>query len=330
MRTFPTRDDALAYLQTEVPWGNAAGCCKSEREVRRYSEAGMKRVEYGSILPHQWDGNPGDNVAHDPASGASINSRGIPDAGIDAQLAHLPALRLLANRNGAQFWVNISASPKKPVDPNDYYMMARKLRESGACDGITANKSCGNLMFEGKRKPIICYDKLLYEDCVVALKQGAGDLPVAEKIAPITDPGVLETLVDIDVRRGVEWIVAANTFANCYLEDTGGHPLIPMVLGGLGGDWLRPVVRGMTKLIVPMLKGTSTKLQVVGGIKTGPHAYWCLANGAHSFGFNTVLTENDYDPMVIEQMMLGIPGVPGLGENIPGLLDLLVECGLPD
>lgn len=325
MRTFADTEEAMTFIQT-LAWGNAAGCCKEERRVRTYAQAGVAHVTYGSITAQQRNGNAGDNFGFDPRTGDALNAWGIPDPGIDVHLDHLPRLKQIVNDNNAQLWVSISAGDA--FDPQEYHDMAKRLVNANCVNGIEGNFSCPNMVVGGKPKPVVCYDLPRFDEGVEALSTGAGSTPIKVKIAPITEASILRELVDACIQHDVAYIVAANTIGNCYLEDLDGKPLIAMMSGGLSGPGLRPLINGMLRLMNPWLAGTHTKVIAVGGIETGGDAYNYLRLGAHGFAFNTALTKANYDPAIISNMILGLKD----GDHIlqPGLVDYLISRGLPD
>lgn len=326
MRTFANEATALEYLLKEVPWGNAAGSGKDAKTMMQYAQASMPHVTFGSIMPHPWDGNPGDNFNYNEVTGNAINALGIPDKGIDAHMDDgLSDLRQKVNGKGSQFWVSVSGRANNPYNPRDYCDMANILQITQSADGVEGNFSCGNQESGGKRKSVVCFDPPLYREGVAALKEGAGTLKTKVKIAPITDPGLLEQLVQPCIDYGIDYVVYANTQANCYITNKQGKPAIPMIRGGLSGRGLRPLICGGILTIAPMIIDTGLKLIAVGGIESGRDAYEYLTLGAHGFAFNTVLTRNSYNPDVVEPMFFG-----NQDEGKAGLVNFLVMNGLPD
>ena len=320
MRTF-TQDEALAFVQNELLWGAAAGSCRDANRARRYAEAGMRIIPSGSDTVLQRNGNPGDNFYCDE-DGNSINALGIPSPGIDVALQEIKESHKEVNRLGAQLWASISAGNTFVAE--EYYEMASLLEQNNAADVIGGNFSCGNMALQdGTYKPIVCYDLGAFEDGVLALVAGAGNKKTEAKLTPTTERRFLIPCVEICLKHGVDYITMANTVPNCYLEKPDGTPGISMVLGGGGGKMLIPIVTGMLKMTVPMLKGTRTRIIAAGGIDCGIDAYRYLKHGAAGFVFGTALWERNFDPRVGQEIIMG-------DETTPGLLDLLVAHGLPD
>lgn len=322
MRTFENQDAALAFVTDQVAWGNAAGTCKDAGTARKFAETGMPMVMFGSVTAKPREGNEGENFWYDERTGDSINALGLPNKGLDAYLQELQGVKPLVNAIGGKLWVSISAGDA--FDADEYYKMTKRLAEEGAADGVEGNFSCPNVEVGGKRKPVVCFDLEAFRAGVNALCEGAalGGLPFSVKIAPITEARLLADLVGhcVDVRA--DFVVGANTAGNCYLEKPDGTPAIAMKRGGGAGRMLRPVIRGMTQMVSPMLKGTGTKFLAVGGIASGKDAYDSLCDGAHGFAFNTALSRAGNKPYVVEEIIVG-------REGQPGLLDHLVEKGLP-
>lgn len=322
MRTF-TQDKALAFVQNELLWGAAAGSCRTADRARRYAEAGMRIVPSGSDTMLKRGGNPGDNFYCDE-DGNSINALGIPSPGIDVALSEIKKSRKEANRFGAQSWASISAGNEFIAD--EYHDMAHLLEQNNAADVIGGNFSCGNMVLpDGTYKPIVCYDLGAFEDGVQALAAGAGNKKTEVKLTPTTERRFLIANVEICLKYGIDYITMANTVPNCYLEKPDGTPGISMVLGGGGGKMLIPIVTGMLKMTVPMLKGTNTKVIAAGGVDCGAVAYHYLKHKAAGFVFGTALWKRNFDPRVGQEIIMGDES-----RNLPGLVDLLVKHGLPD
>ena len=321
MRTF-NEAEALAYITGEVVWGNAAGTCKDGELAKKFAQAGMPHVMFGSITAEPRAGNAGDNFYYDEATGNSVNSWGIPNKGIRAYQGELYDLNHSLSGMDTRLWVSISAGDT--FSPEEYQSMATILRCMGAAHVIEGNFSCPNMIVGGKPKPNVCYDLEAFTRGVHALDKGAGGIPTSAKLAPITEPVILRGLVEVCLQYEVDYIVVANTIGNCYIEKALGVPAITMVGGGLAGKGLRPVVKGMVRIIKPMLKGTHTKLIATAGVESGLDAYEFLALGADGFQFNTALSRRNLDPKVAQDIVFGDTS---LGQK--GLLDLLVEHGLP-
>jgi len=304
-----------------VPWGNAAGPCKDSSTAFKFAQLGMPIVPFCSITAKARAGNAGDNFYYDESTGNSINALGLPNRGIDDYLPTLTELRKTLNSFGSKLCVSISAGDA--FDSEEYYDMAKKLREAEAADSIEGNFSCTNVEVDGKRKPVVCFDREAFKDGVVALRDGAGRTPITVKIAPITEARLLSDLVAVCVERKVEYLVAANTIGNGYLENARHKPAIAMKRGGLAGALLKPIVQGMVQMIAPMLKETNTKLIAVGGIHSGRDMYEDLCMGAHGFAFITMLSANNNNADIVRETVIGRVGTTGL-------LDLMVEHGLPN
>lgn len=323
MRTFKDHDTALEFVTSKVAWGNAAGTCKDGETARRFAETGMPIVMFGSVTAKPREGNAGENFWYDERTGDSINALGLPNKGLDAYLDELQRAKSIINTIGGKLWVSISAGDA--FDADEYYTMAKRLAEEEAADGVEGNFSCPNVEVGGKRKPVVCFDLESFRAGVTALCEGAtvGGLPFSAKIAPITEARLLSDLITHCIDAGADYVVGANTVGNCYMETPDGKPAIAMKRGGGAGRMMRAIVRGMTQMATPLLKGAHTKFIAVGGIETGKDAYDSLCDGAGGFAFNTALSRHGNKPFVVEQIVLG-------KEGQPGLLDHLVEKGLPN
>lgn len=322
MRTFKTREEALAFVMDGLLWGAAAGTCKDGKLARRFARTGMKIVSYGSIAAERRLGNPGDNFWFDEWSGNGINALGVPCRPFEEHLAELPEIRAELNTLRAELWVSITAGDT--FDPQEYHNMAAELEKHGAADVIEGNFSCGNIKINGVYKPIVCYDLDLFDKGVEALCRGAGKRKKAVKLTPTTERRFLIGNVESCLNHGVDYIVVANTVPNSYLEKPDGRAAISMVRGGLSGRALIPIVTGMIQMIKPELKGTEVELIAAGGVLSGAVAYNYLKHGAKGFVCGTQFWRNNLDPRAMEIIIIGDES---LGEK--GLVDLLFEHGLP-
>ncbi len=322
MRTFKDKEEALAFITNEVPWGVGAGVCRDSRLARKFAQAGIPIVSYGSITVPQRAGNPGDNFYMDN-NGNSINAWGIPNRGFDAHMEELPDLHEDINQFGSELWVSVSAGDM--FKPEEYKYMARELDKKEAADVVEGNMSCGNMKVGDEYKPIVCYDLGLFEEGVAALKEGAGTLKTSIKLTPTTERRFLIANVEICLKYGIDYIILANTIPNSYLERPDGTPGISMVRGGLGGAALRPIVTGMIQMVAPLLRGTPTKVLAMGGVKNGSTAYSYLKHGAHGFLCTSLLWANNFDPRSLQNVVMH----PGDYMTKGGLLDYFLEKGYP-
>lgn len=326
MREFKDNETALDFITREVPWGVAAGVCKDGVLARKYAQAGIKVIGYGSITKLPRAGNTGDNFYCDER-GNSINAWGIPNKGFDAHLAELPQTREDVNKLGSQLWVSISAGDK--FNPDEYGEMADRLEATHAADVIEGNFSCGNMVVDGKYKPIVCYDLDAFNAGVAALR-GSTRRKVAVKLTPTTERRFLMANVESCLTYDVDYIILANTVPNSYLEKGPYYdpkPAIDMGRGGLGGAALRPIVTGMVQMVAPELKGTKTKLIAAGGIFEGLDLYSYMRHGAHGGIFSTLMWKNNFRAEPAQEVVVGKD--IDMMTRKRGLIDYLVEFGLP-
>lgn len=327
MPTFTDEQAALDYLNT-LPWGNAAGVLRNHKDAVAYASTGQTITTYGSIIEEKgWSGNAGNNYIYDSETGISINSMGLGDPGIDHHLETLANTKDAVNKHGSK--LNVSFSSRTSFDPRAYLMASSRIFASEGADIFEGNFSCGNVVVTGgRRKPIVCLDPSAFDEGVAALREGAGNNEIAVKISPITEERMLADQIYTCIKHDVDYLVFANTIPGGYLEKLDGTPAISMVRGGLAGSILPPIVSGMLMIAKPLVAGTKLKLIATGGIgckeDRGAVAYRYLKLGAHGFSFNTCVTRDHRGPSFISEI------VYGSSDGIPGLLELLVEYGLPD
>ncbi len=318
-----TESEALRFItSSEIMFGNAAGVSRDLNQLLAFVQAGANVATFGTIRPHQHSGNPGMNFWFDERTGNGINALGVPDAGITT---HLPVLKLLCHAfsmGNAQLIVSVMGDDA--FDPGAYEYMARQLLLNGAAHITEGNFACPNMVVGGKRMPIVSYHMESLRLGVRALRKGAGDMPIGVKISPITEASMLGEIDDICRESHVEFLISANTIPNCHLQKEDGTDAIDMKLGGLSGAALRPLVRGMSAILMPLLKKHTTKLILAGGVGCGEDAYGHLCTGVHGVMFNTALYRRGGDPKVISEIAMGDEGL-----KQPGLIELIATRGLP-
>lgn len=313
MRTFKTHEEAMAFVDS-LPWGTAAGTSRDPRMILKYAQAGAKIVTHGSNTKLARAGDPR-NFYYSEQSGRSINALRIPNRSLEAYLPELKELKKRVNACGSELWVSFSAGDK--FTPEEYEAANRVLFAEEAADVSDNNGSCPNLEVDGKLKPSVCFDVVAYQEYAAACRAGAGSNRISFKWAPVTDAGLQEKLIEAGKPYKPDYIDIANTIAGGYLEKPDGTPAIPGIRGGLAGSIMPPIITGMIIGMVPMLKGTNTKLLATGGVRHGRIAHKYLSLGAAGFRFNTELYRRDGNPDVILEIA-------------NGLVERLVERGLPD
>ena len=308
MRSFKNEEEALRFLGT-LKWGNAAGTCRQGHLACCLAETGVPVVMFGSITKFPRKGNMGESFRYNPHSGNSINNEGLTNAGFIHYIEILSNLCDVIRTKGSELWVSISAGDD--FIPEEYQEMANRLVSSDSADVIEGNLSCPNVQIFGSRKIPICFNLDDFNAGVKALRIGAGERPIAVKISPITDSSYLSRLTDICIKENVNYIVCSNTKADSR--------------GGIGGKILKPIVSKMIQTIGVRTRKTKTKMIAVGGIENALDAYNYLYWGGGEvvgFQFNTAFTRRNEDPRFVGDLIIG-------GDDEPGLVDLLVERGLP-
>lgn len=323
MRTFKNEQAAIQFLGT-IPWGTAAGVCRTHAEAVRYASTGITMTGYGSIIEEKgWGGNPGDVYQYDGRTGISINNIGLGDPGIEAHLRTLPNTKLAVEGCRSQLWVSYSG--RLTTEPHAYRDAARRLVGAQASSVNEGNTACGNILLpSGKRKKPICLDLPLFDEVVSAWTEGSEGVPTAIKVGPTTDADLLGEWVRTCLDYGVDYLVFANTIPNGNLLTDDFKPAVAGGRGGIGGAALEPFVSAMLRDASPLVKGTKLKLIATGGISCGLVAYKYLRLGTHGFGFNSVVTRpGSGGPNEVYGVIFG-------NEESPGLATYLVEHGLPE
>ncbi|MFT7644970.1 MAG: dihydroorotate dehydrogenase (fumarate) [Candidatus Paceibacteria bacterium] len=144
----------MSYIEKiakEFPVGNAAGWCKSVKEVSNLAASAAQFIVVGSITAEERQGNPGNTF-----DGESLNSLGMPNLGIEKIIQIGPQMIRIAHKAGKAIILNVAA-----VQSLTEFKELVSLAVTTGFDGVELNTGCPNLVVEGKRKPIASHDPSL-------------------------------------------------------------------------------------------------------------------------------------------------------------------------
>jgi len=146
----------------ESPWGNAGGVVKTIEDVERMAKTGVGWIEGGSYTIEKRLGNDRDPETgefiidpqtgepikvyyHDPETGESYNSLGMPGKGIDVVETEIPEMVRIAHANHKKLLVNVAPVTSDPV--SESIELVRRASEAGA-DAVVLNGGCPNVITE--------------------------------------------------------------------------------------------------------------------------------------------------------------------------------------
>jgi dihydroorotate dehydrogenase len=232
----------IGHLEIDSPFGNAGGVVKRAEDVEKMAHTGVGWIEAGSytLEPKEGNGPNGEVVYyHDPETGETFNSLGMPNKGMDVVETEILEMAKTAHSFNKPLIVNVAPVSDDPIPESNE--LVRRAYEAGA-DGVLLNAGCPNVVTrDGGRHEILSHN-------IEALALVLGGLEkVAEKHKPIfirTSPiKTLETggptkafrvMRAIDQSGVVGAVFTPNTWPNYRPLNENQEPILE-VPGGAGG-----------------------------------------------------------------------------------------------
>jgi dihydroorotate dehydrogenase len=261
----------IGHLEVDSPFGNAGGVVKHVEDVEKMAHTGVGWIEAGSytLEPRAGNGANGEVVYyHNPESGETYNSLGMPNKGMDVVEAEIPAMVEAAHAFDKPLVVNVAPVTEDPA--KESVELVTRAYEAGA-DAVLLNAGCPNVVSpDGGRHELLSRNERALDNTVSAL------LPVVEKfnkifvrISPVESEQDAMIIAEVlDFSRSVSAIYTPNTWPGCRPVDGGGEPIleVPGGMGGMSGPATAETARQQTEWIA-----LNSLLSVVssGGINDG-------------------------------------------------------------
>jgi dihydroorotate dehydrogenase len=261
----------LFGLSFENPVGIAAGFDKNAEHVEALVDLGFGFIEVGSITARPSAGNPKPRLFRLTDDQAIINRMGLNNAGVDAIVPRLAALK-----SGVPLFVNVAKSHDANLNGDeaiaDYVETVSKVY--AYADVLVLNISCPN-SGDGRtfEDPEILLDLLNGVFEVL----DAESPPLLVKVSPDLKRDQLDAVIDICVGRGVSGFTATNTTVNRDGLKTSSKRLSAMGPGGLSGSPLH--IRSL-KTVSMIRERCDLPIVGVGGIMGPEEALAFLVAGA--------------------------------------------------
>src|SRR5581483_9991877 len=109
----------IGHLEVDSPFANAGGVIKHPGEVEKIARTGVGWIEAGSFTLEPRPGNSpnGETVyVHDPQTGSSWNSLGMPNKGMDEVEKEIPEMKRIAHAHNKPLVVNVAPVTDKPAE----------------------------------------------------------------------------------------------------------------------------------------------------------------------------------------------------------------------
>ncbi|HZP55731.1 MAG TPA: hypothetical protein VFB03_03105 [Candidatus Saccharimonadales bacterium] len=276
----------IGRMEVASPWGNAGGVVKTVEDVEAMARTGVGWVEAGSYTLEKRYGNKKDPITgeliidpetdeplvdycHDPVSGETGNSLGMPNLGRDEVVRQIPEMNRIAASHGKEVVYNVAPVSDDPVSETLELVHsfaaagARRIILNGACPNVilegqvrhellTRNPKMTNLVLRGLRPPVEKYP----------------GLDIYLRIAPMDSYDMAKTVL-----RGVEsagtvgGIWAPNTWGG-YKPIKDGKPVLTIEgnTGGKSGPAVADQVAKQVEWAVRILNGSKIGVVASSGV----------------------------------------------------------------
>lgn len=234
-----------------------------------------------------WEGNAPPRIAE--TSAGMLNAIGLQNVGLEVFLRDkTPYLRSLREQ-GVRVIVNVIG---KTIE--EYYEVAKGLRDCDAIDALELNISCPNIKEGG-----IAFGT----DCVAAGEVTAAtvdgsDKPVWVKLSPnVSDIASMGVACE---ENGAAALSVINTLLGLSIDLESRRPRLSIGKGGLSGPAIKPVALRMTDEVS---RACSIPVVGMGGIWTAQDALEFMVCGATAVQIGTA---NFVNPKTAEQVVEGM------------------------
>ncbi len=267
-RPIPELSVDVAGLKFASPIGLAAGLDKDGEGIPIWESVGFGFMEIGTVTAHPQKGNPQPRLFRLIEEEGIINRMGFNNAGSEALMERIIALRELNMWPSIPVGANVGKSKITPLEQagEDYRTSIQRLQ--GLVDYFTVNVSSPNTPGLRDLQSADNLKKLLD----VALPAAKGT-PVFVKFAPDMNPTDLAEAIDMVIECGASGIIGTNT-TNTRPKTTDRYG----ETGGLSGEPLWTLAREQIQLI---LDATDNRVPVigVGGVNSPERAQTLLNMG---------------------------------------------------
>jgi dihydroorotate dehydrogenase len=150
----------IGHLEVESPFANAGGVIKHVEDVEAIARTGVGWIEAGSYTLEPRVGNSpnGETVyVHDPETGSTWNSLGMPNKVMDVVEKEIPEMAAIAHKHNKPLIVNVAPVSDNPLIES--IELVTRAYEAGA-DAVLLNGGCPNVVTpNGGRHEILSHDR---------------------------------------------------------------------------------------------------------------------------------------------------------------------------
>lgn len=266
----------------ESPWGNAGGVVKTIEDVDQMAHTGVGWIEAGSYTLEPRVGNsPNGELVyyHNPQTGATFNSLGMPNKGMEEVEKEIPEMATIAHAYNKKLVINVAPVSDKPV--GESVELVRRAYQAGA-DAVLLNAGCPNVVTDGGgRHEILSHNASALQSVLSGL---AGVIeqykPIFLRTSPMGDYGKASWVYGSIPDGLVSAIFTPNTWGGNKPLDHNGEPVL-QVPGGLGGK-SGPATAGQAQIQANFASNLCPHIDVVrsGGITNASELKRALGSGA--------------------------------------------------
>ena len=256
----PAKPIRVMGLDFPNPIGLAAGLDKDAKHLRGLTQLGFGFIEVGTLTPKPQPGNPTPRMFRLPEHEALINRLGFNNGGV------AEAVTRLQNRETiVPVGVNIGKNAATPIERavDDYLIALRAVYETA--DYVTINISSPNTKnlrdLQAPDSVAALIASIVREGNSLGKVHGT-QKPIAVKIAPDIDEGIIGDVVSAIIDAGADAIISSNTTIS---RDGVSSHAAAKEAGGLSGKPLTARADAILKLVVKSCKGRVPVIGV-GGI----------------------------------------------------------------
>jgi dihydroorotate dehydrogenase (fumarate) len=271
-------------FKLKSPFINASGPrCTTKEELdllNDASEAGAFITKTGTLELR--GGNPKPRYYYDQETNTSINSMGLPNAGLDFYLDYLVEMQETGKGGGKPLFLSVA-----PMKPEDISKILIHIEQSAFKGFTELNLSCPNI----PGKPQIAYD---VNSVVSALDtaEGVFTKPLGIKLPPYFDMTHFDAMSKIFNDRNLSFVNCCNSLGNGLLLSKSGETMVHSNngFGGIGGDPVYPIALSNVKNFRDRLK-PEISIIGTGGVNSGERALAHIRAGADLVGVGTHFQE---------------------------------------
>lgn len=274
----------VAGIKLEHPLMNAAGTAKVVEDVERLANSATAAIVVGSYTMDPRSGHGGTTYAMEPhRNGFSLNSRGLPNPGMDYLEKHLPQMVTIAHQADKPLFVSVAGSSAQE------YQLLVECAIQGSADMVEINLGCPNVWNEQLHHKIPCFSSPMVSDVLHFVHKAGHEnpkKPICVKLAPFSDPTLLRIIARaISNCPYALCVTSINSFPNAFAFEKNSltAPLLSPRdgYGGLGGPVLKPFGLGQVKQLRDFFEPYMSLIGV-GGITSGWDMMEYLAVGANA------------------------------------------------